>query len=317
MFYCSPEHQKEHYPSHKDACRAIANAESSADAEEQKLRSSPENPFETIVGRFHFHQTGDYMRAKYGVFQALEDIKTRDWRKTRDSTQMQLDHLTDLLRLCRGDGLRARDLAPALMLELGHDQDCYDFIKWYGMTGQIADYDWEDMSLGFLDVKNADPFEPVDLICGGLQDLSHILQLTLLKIKLLIDLKGLQNSIRALGKKVPAEILNIIQTNIPLTSIIAGNREILCRSDHTETIEKLTAQVEALYNAATIANKHLWPGILNPRMYLANRVPQGVSPGNVEEMRLIVSYNYELWFKTPGAIGVIKELSAKKGTASR
>lgn len=316
-FYCSPEHQKKHYPIHKDDCRSVANAKSNADAEEQKLRSLPENVFETSVGRFWgIRETRDYMLARHDVFQALAKIKTQD------SMQMQVDLLMDLLRLCRSDNMRVRRMVPAPMQQLGHDQDCYDFIKWYGTTGQRADYDWDDMSLGFLDIKNADAFEPVDYMCGGSVALNHIAQLTLLKIKLLLDLKGLQNSIRAVGEKVPVEVLNLIQTKIPLSSIITGNKKILYRRDHTETIEKLATQVETLYSTGTTANKYFWPGMLDPEKHLdklLSRLPASemYSPGSVEEMIVSVLYNYETWFETPGAIDVIKELAAKNGILER
>jgi hypothetical protein len=51
-----------------------------------------------------------------------------------------------------------RDLLPGLLLRLGKDQECYDFCQWYVTTGQRGDYDWGDMDLEFLDVKDVDSF---------------------------------------------------------------------------------------------------------------------------------------------------------------
>lgn len=37
----------------------------------------------------------------------------------------------------------------------------YDFIKWYQTQRQDSHYDWGDIELPFLSVKDADVFEPV------------------------------------------------------------------------------------------------------------------------------------------------------------
>lgn len=42
-----------------------------------------------------------------------------------ESVQAQLDHVLDMLRLCRSDNLGMQFWAPVLMLRLGMDQECY------------------------------------------------------------------------------------------------------------------------------------------------------------------------------------------------
>ncbi|KAK2763312.1 hypothetical protein FQN54_009948 [Arachnomyces sp. PD_36] len=313
MFYCSREHQTEHFPVHKSACRGVNLAEDRVDDEEQDLRSRPadyfmpENVFETHVGHFWgILDTRDYMRARFGVIKALEKIKTRD------SVEKQLYHLKEIMRLNRSDNMGVRYLAPGRMLRLGLDQDAYDFVKWHETTGSRDDYDWGDMSLGFLDVKNADAFEPVDYLCGRFPTLYFVISITLLKIKLLLDLRALQNSIRAVGSKVPAEILHNIQKNIPLSPIITGNRTILDRRDHAEPIKQVTAQVGTLYRVAKETNKFFWPALLEPSDHLS-AMPEAYSSGSVEEMQLALKYNYDAWIETPGAIDIIKEFHPGAG----
>src|SRR4051794_23568030 len=121
------------------------------------------------------------MRARYGVVEALVKIQTFE------AVQAALGHILEMLRLCRGDNMGVRDHAPALFLRLGKDQDCYDFCKWYATEGQRGDYDWGNMELGFLDVKNADTFESPKLWTGEWTDLSHAVAVTLIKVRLLID----------------------------------------------------------------------------------------------------------------------------------
>lgn len=129
--------------------------------------------------------------------------------KTRASVEAQLDHAMDMLQLSRSDNLGVRHVVPALMLRLNRDQECCDFVEWWSTTGNNGDYDWGNMKSPYLDIKNDDVFEPVEYLCNGwnlLCDLSHVVAVTLLKIKLLLDLTALQNS-AAVGEKGPREIL--------------------------------------------------------------------------------------------------------------
>ncbi len=83
------------------------------------------DPFETGVGHFWgLIETRDYMRARCAVIKALETIGTQQ------SLNEAVDHIFGCLTLCRGDNMGLRDLAPSMMLRIGQDQACYDFIKW-------------------------------------------------------------------------------------------------------------------------------------------------------------------------------------------
>jgi hypothetical protein len=305
MLYCTRGHQAAHRTAHKSACNNVARRSDFTDAEEQKLRSAPgdmftpADVFTTAVGHFWgIFETRDYMRARFALVEALGKVNTYD------AVQSQLDHIMDMLRLCRGDNMGVRDLVPALMLRLDKDQECYDFVKWYSTTGRQSDYNWGDMELPFLDVKNADAFESVEPFCGQYIDVSHIVGLTLLKIKLLLDLTALRNS-AILGEKVPSEILDGIQVHVPRSPIISGNKAILIREDHTAAIDKLTAQVDTLYETVKDSNKHFWRGLMEPERYLASR-PDAYSHGSIEQMQLVLQYSYDSWIETKGAIEVIK-----------
>ena len=310
MYYCNREHQASHFRSHKRACRLYSGDHEVVEYEEQLLRNhpgdewTPPNLFTSSVGYFWgIHETRDYMHARWDEVEGLQRIKTRE------SVQLQLDNVKDMLRLCRKDNMGVRDHVPALMLRLGLDQDCYDFIKWYGTTGMRGDYDWGDMSEPFLDIKNADVFEPVEPFCGKYQAVGHNVALTLLKFKLLFDLRNLHsNSAAAVGEHVPSEILDGIQAEIPLSPIISNNNELMQRRDHTETIAKLTAQVKTLYKEVRRANMHMWKGLLQPKKYMQER-PGMYSPGSVEEMQLALWYSNDAWEETPGAIDLLQEVT--------
>ncbi len=103
------------------------------------------------------------------------------------------------------------------------------------------------MGLPFLDVKDADAFESVKLYTGQFGDISFVVAVALIKFRLLLAIKALQNS-TVLGEKVPQELLDNIQAEL-VSSIVAGNKEIMQSEDQIALIKKLESQVEELCKA--------------------------------------------------------------------
>jgi hypothetical protein len=200
-------------------------------------------------------------------------------------------------------GVRA--LMPALMLRLNKDQECYDFVKWWTIIRNQDDYDWGDTDLPYMDIKNADAFEDIDYLCGMFMDVSQVVAITLLKVKLVLDLQALGNIKDAAGDKVPAEILNSMRLQIVSSPIITGNREILERDDHKAAITELTTQIRALHRAVQRANEYFWDCLIN---YEEPELPQAFSPGSFEEAQLALHYSYDAWLECPGALKFIEDI---------
>ncbi|KAH9218743.1 hypothetical protein DL95DRAFT_293090 [Leptodontidium sp. 2 PMI_412] len=306
MFYCSKEHQASDRPAHKRACNAIKKAEAKCAEEETKLRNTPgdwtfqANPFENSVGHFWgILETRDYMRARYGVVESLLKIKTTE------AVKATLDHILDMLRLCRGDNMGVRSLAPALYLRLGQDQGAYDFVKWWQTTGQESNYNWGDTDLPYLDTKDADAFEGVEYLASAYLDLSYTAAITLLKIRLLLDVKALQNS-TLIGQKVPQELLDKIREQL-VSTIVANNKEIMDSDDQSLLIKKLEAQVKQMHVSVRKGNKYFWPALLNPGRHLTAPL-SAYSHGTVPHMQISLQQSYDSWTETPGAIDVIRKL---------
>ena len=140
-----------------------------------------------------------------------------------------------------------------------------------------------------------------------LQELDHILALSLLKLRMLTNLKAIDNS-RVIGEKVPLELFNSIQDNL-ISAAVASNEIVLKNtkdgnslSHHIDTIE---SQINEVFDRADNANEHLWPALIEPGHHLSAR-PQAYSLGTVEEMQLTLRYNYRSWIETPGAINFVK-----------
>ena len=116
-----------------------------------------------------------------------------------DSLQAEYDSCKELLRLCPGDNMGVRATVPSVLLRLGKDQECYDFMKWFAQTLNNRNYDWFKTE-GYLNIKNADIFEDIDYLAGSrvMIDLSFLICMMILKIRVALDLgklSGLQSEI--------------------------------------------------------------------------------------------------------------------------
>jgi len=307
--YCGREHQIAHRNEHKGACNAIKKSKQALDNEEQKLRAhpgdwmTPANVFEEGAGHFWgIRETRPYMTARFTLVEALLKIKTTH------AVQAAHSHLMDMLRLCRGDNMGVRDLVPALYLRLGKDQECYDFVKWWATTAENSHYDWGDTSLPYLHLKDEDVFEPVDLFTRRFAELTHAVSVTLIKIRLLLDVRALQNS-TVVGAKVPKELLDKIRGQL-VSTVVAKRKDIMDSEDQGPLIKKLESQVQKLYTAVKESNKYFWPALLKPGANLTER-PGIYSAGTREHMKLVLQYSYDSWIETPKAIDIIRELVAK------
>jgi hypothetical protein len=256
--------------------------------------------FEEHAGHFWgIHETRPYMRARFAVVEAQLKIKTHAAAKAA------LDHILEMLRLCRSDNMGVRDVAPPIFLRLGQDQECYDFVKWWATTGVESNYDWGDMDAPYLHLKGEDPFEPVDLFKGKWTALSHTASVMLVKIRILRDLKALDDS-DVVGEIVPQEILDNIRGQL-VSTIVAGNKDIMNSKDQKPLIEKLEQQVKELYESLHEANPYFWDALLEPGRHLTAR-PEAYSHGSREQMAINLQYSYNSWVETPGAIDMIREM---------
>lgn len=107
----------------------------------------------------------------------------------------------------------------------------------------------------FLDVQTRF-FDMTDTI-------TLMLCLTFLKVKILLDLKDLQNAREAVGPSVPQEVLDGILANIPRSSTIRANRQIMENPDLSSEIKRIDAQVNDLYMKIHETNYYWWRTLVN------------------------------------------------------
>lgn len=306
--YCSREHQVQHRSEHKSICNKIKKLRTELDVEDRALRNptstalAPANPFETHVGRFwRIPGAPDYMRARIDL---AEQIRTLG---TLDGVTESLDHLQELLRLCRTDNLGARDFVPPMMLQLDQDAECYDFVKWYAIDGQQPGYDWGNVNLPYLSVKGANVLEDVAYLGGLIIDIDHIAAVLLLKLKLLVDLINIMRTRKVVRTRLPAELWSHVELHV-IRSPISRRWVGQPHQRLTGVQQTLVLHIKHLAKFMQNKNEHFLSVLLDPDENGFKR-PEGFRLGSVEEAEMLFQFSYAAWWQHEGVVELL--LSAK------
>jgi hypothetical protein len=271
---------------------------------------TPPNAFSTAVGKFWFYTgTRNYMKSRNELVHELVRVNTKA------VVEAALEHTLGIMRLNPQDPMCVRSIAHWLFLRLQRDQECYDFCKWWVTTGNDCDYNWKNAGLPHEMIKGQDAFESVEVferirdfgspggrrntIVPSFADLSHIVAVTLVKIRMLLDLCSLRLE--------TTESL----TDVCRSSIVRLNTYISTMQDLEPLVKRLEDQLRRLYRAVGRVNKYFWPALLKPSIHLfAN--PYSIGMGDEGEMQKKLQECYNAWVETTGAIGVIGDLAQGK-----
>ncbi|XDG09919.1 hypothetical protein ABKA04_009534 [Annulohypoxylon sp. FPYF3050] len=308
VLYCGAEHQKKHRSKHKAVCTSIIKSREKLEKEEATLRAHPgdillpSNVFENGVGRFWgLHDTRDYMRARFAAADALLQANTIK------AVEKALAHFQDMLRLCRSDNLGIRDIVPGLLLRLGREQECYDFLKWWAVVDD--DYDWGDVSLPYLDICGADAFEEVGAFASCLS-LSQLAILALLKLRLYLDIESYDPQTMdsdSLWPPPPTEFMR------PIGEIALEKVDTITSSDVPEISESLKDQYQALIGMVHKKNPYFWEALVDASEDTPS-LPSAYSQGSVEEAILAVYQCKKAWEESYDADVMIETELAKLTT---
>ncbi|KAJ5512829.1 hypothetical protein N7463_002381 [Penicillium fimorum] len=191
---------------------------------------------------------------------------------------LQLDTLMENLRLCRGDSTRSKDMVPGLMIRLNKDQECYDFLKWWATISKNLQYDWDDETLPYLGIKNANLLEPIDpflletsselffVVMHHQPHLAHTVALTLVKIKLYFiflathGTNGAYETATERYRKIMDEMVELRDSTIARNPHVAN---LTCFEAQPE-IQKAKAQIRKLYEIANKINRYFWQELIDP-----------------------------------------------------
>ncbi|KAL6707006.1 hypothetical protein ACN47E_004956 [Coniothyrium glycines] len=307
--YCSRGHQVQHRDKHKSACKKTIKLRDKLQKEEHAVRNAtpdfmtPPNAFETHVGRFWgLLHTRPYMRARWAVADHAVQMATLD------GVTEGLGHLRDMLRLCRGDNMGVRDCVPALMLRLNQDQQAYDFIKWYE-TEPDEHYDWGDMSLPFLNTRDADVLEEPTHLLGKYAPINFQVAVLLLKFKMLVDIRQILITRKVTKGRLPTELSKLIAEDAlqsPLSSCFLNKSHL----ELIRTEKRIVSHCMKLGAAIVQENQHFVALLLEPDEEVLSHRPEMYSRGSYEEATLALQNAYAAWQGTVGALDLLKDARA-------
>ncbi|KAM5343752.1 hypothetical protein ACJ41O_012289 [Fusarium nematophilum] len=294
---------------HKSACTKVRKARAKLAEEDRRVRnatadfSTPANAFETHVGHFWgIVGTRDYMRARFALTEHIRLLGTFD------GVHEALDHMQDMLRLCRSDNMGLRNIVPAMMLRLDLDQECYDFVKWWATCDPDGHYDWGDMTLPHLNIHGADVLEEPGFF-GEYPDLNHGVALLLLKLKLLVDIRNLKITRKILAsRRLPFDLWGLIEPLVVRSPLSASlQRESPKSLCGIET--KLLNQTRQLGATVVKANNSFMFHLFDPDEALCER-PEAYSTGSWEEMALAMQNSYAAFWETEGVLDMLNDARA-------
>ncbi|RSL60742.1 hypothetical protein CEP54_006569 [Fusarium duplospermum] len=302
--YCPQEHQASHRPQHESACNKIWAARAELDEEEDLVRyateddTTPANAFETHVGDFwNTFSTRDYMLARFALSNHLFLIGTLD------GACEALEHMQDLIRLCRRDDRGARDKVPALMLRLDLDQECYDFVKWWETYNADGPYDWDDMTAPHLNIHGADVFEDPNFF-GRSSALNNIIAILLLKLKLLVDIRNLKVTRKVLALRcLPHDLWQPIELSV-IRSPLSVKLQKESPQSLLEIEKKLLNQTCKIGATLVKVNRYFMHSLFDPDDSFFKRLSFNWM-GSWEKMALAMQNSYATWWETEGALDLL------------
>ncbi|KAK2025596.1 MYND finger [Colletotrichum zoysiae] len=312
VYYCGRDHQVRHRKEHKSECNQVKELYERYIKEESALRNADESgrgwTWDMAVGRFWLiRETRTYMQVRFGYIGALMSIDTVD------GIEMALGHQLDMLRLCRGDNMGIRSYPPHLMIRLGRDQEAYDFVKWWAVTAEDSHHDWGDMELPHMNLKGEDAFEGVGKFAKRFGSLSHKMAVTLIKVRLYLDLRDLRNVDRAFRDVLPQEVTGRIKRHAVRTDVVGARRDLIEKTNDAaptgRLLKALKKQITTMVRNVKESNSHMWPGMFNPRTLLPE-LPDAFTMGSLEETSLTWSECSRGWKETPGSLAVVKAAGA-------
>ena len=308
--YCGRDHQVSNWSAHKAFCNLIRRDRAKVAKEEDLVCNAdddmwtPANAFETAVGRFWgFHNTRPYMRARFAL---ADDLRLAG---TLDGAREALDHLRDMLRLCRTDNMGLRDFVPALLLRLDLDQECYDFVKWWQTFDPDGTYDYGDMSLPYLDLHGADVLETPGFFDDCLS-LSHIVSVLLLKMKLLVDIRNIKVARKIpAASRLPTELQLMFEPDLVRSPLAKKLFQGKTTAQLLALETKLVRQTCLLGGIAVKTNPHFVADLLDADRALGTEV-FNYSMGSGEESALVMKQVYGAFYETEGVLGLLRDARA-------
>ncbi|KAL8788701.1 MAG: hypothetical protein Q9213_001515 [Squamulea squamosa] len=210
----------------------------------------------------------------------------------------------DLLYMSPYDKRDVKQVLPVLYLRLGRDQEAYNFVNWCIPKGRRSYHNWTNFHPPYPKIVDADAFESPPATTATDNDLLNLVCMTLLKIRLLLDIKALQQT-QQLSVKLPQELVDMVKELLPATDVVRNSRKIIRSRDYTSVIRDLSRQVGQCIQTVTQVNPDFWPTLV---CHAGFRSPRETYVSPTDPVHLTLHNCGDAWRENPQAIDVIKAL---------
>nr|CEG04890.1 unnamed protein product [Fusarium clavum] len=187
------------------------------------------------------------------------------------------------------DVLGLSNIVPHVLLELGREQECYDFICGSCRNTPISRHQ----------VHGNDVCEELSVFMEADLSLSHLVALTLLKLRLYLDFDAMSLDLDRLGVGRP---LGEIAKNIYENHHDHGHHSRIARELHNH-YSKLVEYVQTL-------NPYLWEALATQDVAYTS-APLSRGPGSRDEADLVLHHCKNVWVKSDGALAMLEADTAK------
>ncbi|KAI1477463.1 hypothetical protein F4774DRAFT_427259 [Daldinia eschscholtzii] len=186
-------------------------------------------------------------------------------------------------------------------------QDAYDFMKWCTVVNR-EEFDWATFTGEFLSCHDEDILESPDLFIDYPNLLSHIICLTQVKLRLLLDLRMLQREAKKYGKQNADYKTKMGWVREHAVSDILYKRpDIVKRNDWKDLISEINDQVKQLYKRVKDRNEHYWPALDDPCKW-EGALPDDDdwTPGGEDEVATLFTMTWDSWKECRPALTAIR-----------
>lgn len=280
--YCGEDHRHAHHKRHRFICKAIQKERKTREASE--MYDVPDND----------EEPGNRVQ----IADPLLLIRIHSLA----SVEAQIRFYNKLNYLYLDPDFQVECGILPLLTRVNRDQEMYGLIKGLFILRYIDE-----------SFKDADVLEPMDFYheSGKRKEVFElVLNLALIKAKLLLDMKRIHAAMGVLAQRLPRELVELVLPGIPQSPTLRARLTRMSTEGVLSEVEKLSGQFDCLYHDLNKLRPYFWPKLASHK--LSDRVlePQDLHDCRdhtmLETQRIFVRHVYA-WFEIPGAIALIGE----------
>jgi hypothetical protein len=301
LHYCGTAHQKAHWFSHKRVCKAVktsteqvwmamADIKRGMDAAGGDARSYFASSPPEAEAHLHFRYILSRNLIKAGTLVGVQEGLRN---------LLEVDHLSSASR--READSTASDFIPALYLRLGRDRECLAFLKDKCKSAEV-----DDLYRYHIDSsRTARPHPNAQNL-----NLARAAMLCVFKLRILRDLRDLDQADAALGNKLPAELFNECRSYL-VGEATKTNPQLMQAIDKRKSLKwdvhKIEMDIQNLGEHIDDLNEEYFDAIADPEKY------RKMQPAYEPELPITeaLAQTYDAWAETPGAFAMFQKIRSR------